>query len=114
MVNEQTLSSFGNRGQMLEEMPKFLDQMYVYFLKILLVRVNPCFVLKTVPDLSETLMSEKRLLQASILLICSLKIINNPDMLEIGVVADLRSYLNSQEVVRCILLTPILHWLTLV
>lgn len=56
--------------------------------------------LKTVPDLLETLMSEKRLLQASILLIRSLKIINNPDMLEIGAVADLRSYLNSQEVVR--------------
>ena len=55
--------------------------------------------LKTVPDLLETLMSEKRLLQASILLIRSLKIINNPDMLEIGAVADLRSYLNSQEVV---------------
>jgi exocyst complex component 4 len=45
-------------------------------------------------------MSEKRLLQASILLIRSLKIINNSDMLEIGAVADLRSYLNSQEVVR--------------
>ena len=70
--------------------------------------------LKTVPDLLETLMSEKRLLQASILLIRSLKIINNPDMLEIGAVADLRSYLNSQEVVRCILLPSILYWLTLV
>ena len=45
-------------------------------------------------------MSEKRLLQASILLIRSLKIINNPDMLEVGAVADLRSYLISQEVVR--------------
>ena len=57
-------------------------------------------LLKTVPDLLETLMSEKRLLQASILLVRSLKTINNSDMLEIGAVADLRSYLNSQEVVR--------------
>ncbi|KAF8807754.1 hypothetical protein BYT27DRAFT_7189848 [Phlegmacium glaucopus] len=72
-----------NRGQMLEEMIKILDQIEH---------------LKTVPDLLETLMSEKRLLQASILLIRSLKIINNPDMLEIGAVADLRSYLDSQEV----------------
>jgi len=45
-------------------------------------------------------MSEKRLLQASILLIRSLKLIKNPDILEIGAVADLRSYLDSQEVVR--------------
>ena len=74
------------------------------FSKDLPFQVKPMFCcsehLKTVPDLLETLMSEKRLLQASILLIRSLKIINNPDMLEIGAVADLRSYLNSQEVVR--------------
>ena len=42
-------------------------------------------------------MSEKRLLQAAILLVRSLKIINKPDMLEIGAVSDLRSYLNGQE-----------------
>ncbi|KDR85374.1 hypothetical protein GALMADRAFT_234199 [Galerina marginata CBS 339.88] len=71
-----------NRGQMLEEMIKTLDQIEH---------------LKTVPDLLETLMSEKRLLQASILLVRSLKIINKPDMLEIGAVSDLRSYLNGQE-----------------
>ena len=45
-------------------------------------------------------MSEKRLLQASVLLIRSLKMINNQDMLDIGAVADLRSYLNGQETVR--------------
>lgn len=55
--------------------------------------------MKTVPDLLETLMSEKRLLQAAILLVRSLKIINKPDMLEIGAVSDLRSYLNGQETV---------------
>lgn len=94
-----------NRGKLLEEMLKILDQMYAYFLKIFFFfQDKPMFCcsehLKTVPDLLETLMSEKRLLQASILLIRSLKIINNPDMLEIGAVADLRSYLNSQEAVR--------------
>ncbi|KAF8167728.1 exocyst complex component sec8 [Crassisporium funariophilum] len=71
-----------SRGQMLEEMIKILDQIEH---------------LKTVPDLLETLMSEKRLLQASILLVRSLKITNKPDMLEIGAVSDLRSYLNGQE-----------------
>ena len=54
--------------------------------------------LKSVPDLLETLMSEKRLLQASVLLVRSLKIINKSEMLEIGAVADLRSYLNAQEI----------------
>ena len=33
-----------NRGQMLEEMIKILDQMYVYLLKILLVGVKLCSV----------------------------------------------------------------------
>ncbi|KAF8213248.1 exocyst complex component sec8 [Mycena galopus ATCC 62051] len=70
------------RGQVLEEMMRLLDQIEH---------------LKSVPDLLETLMSEKRLLQASVLLVRSLKIINKPEMLEIGAVADLRSYLNAQE-----------------
>jgi exocyst complex component 4 len=42
-------------------------------------------------------MSEKRLLQASVLLVRSLKTINKSDMVEIGAVADLRSYLIGQE-----------------
>lgn len=45
-------------------------------------------------------MSEKRLLQAAVLLVRSLKIINKADMLEIGAVSDLRSYLVNQETVR--------------
>ncbi|TFK36881.1 Sec8 exocyst complex component-specific domain-containing protein [Crucibulum laeve] len=72
-----------SRGQTLDEMIKILDQIEH---------------LKAVPDLLETLVSEKRLLQASVLLIRSLKIINKPDMLEIGAVSDLRSYLNGQEI----------------
>ena len=44
-------------------------------------------------------MSEKRLLQASVLLVRSLKTINKADMVEIGAVVDLRSYLVGQETV---------------
>ncbi|KAG6855659.1 hypothetical protein H0H87_012345 [Tephrocybe sp. NHM501043] len=71
-----------SRGQTLEEMLRLLDQIEH---------------LKSVPDLLETLMTEKRLLQAAALLVQSLKIINKPDMLEIGAVSDLRSYLIGQE-----------------
>ncbi|KAG6860246.1 hypothetical protein C0995_013739 [Termitomyces sp. Mi166 len=70
------------RGQTLDEMLRLLDQVEH---------------LKAVPDLLETLMSEKRLLQAAVLLVRSLKTINKPDMLEIGAVSDLRSYLVGQE-----------------
>ncbi|KZT30767.1 hypothetical protein NEOLEDRAFT_1159877 [Neolentinus lepideus HHB14362 ss-1] len=70
------------RSQTVDEMLRILDQIEH---------------LKSVPDVLETLMSEKRLLQASVLLIRSLKIINKPDMLEIGALSDLRSYLIGQE-----------------
>jgi exocyst complex component 4 len=74
--------------------------MFQYHVYLLYQCLIPCSEhLKTVPDLLETLMSEKRLLQAAILLVRSLKIINKPDMLEIGAVSDLRSYLVSQETV---------------
>ncbi|KAJ7630763.1 exocyst complex component sec8 [Roridomyces roridus] len=78
------------RGQTLEEMMRILDQMSDSFLSPILITDMP-------PQLLETLMSEKRLLQASVLLVRSLKIINKSEMLEIGAVSDLRSYLNSQE-----------------
>lgn len=53
-----------------------------------------------VPDVLESLISEKRLLQAAVLLVRSLKTIKNQDMLDIGAVADLRAYLIGQESVR--------------
>jgi exocyst complex component 4 len=56
--------------------------------------------LKSVPDTLETLISEKRLLQASVHLVRNLKLINKPDMQDIGAVSDLRSYLVGQENVR--------------
>lgn len=55
--------------------------------------------LKSVPDALESLILEKRLLQAAALLVRSLKLINKPDMQEIGAVSDLRSYLVGQETV---------------
>ncbi|GAW04404.1 sec8 exocyst complex component specific domain-containing protein [Lentinula edodes] len=83
-----------SRGQMLEEMMHLLDQIEH---------------LKTVPDLLETLMSEKRLLQASVLLVRNLKIINKPEMQEIGAVSDLRSYLLGQETALREILVDELH-----
>ncbi|KIK30358.1 hypothetical protein PISMIDRAFT_87500, partial [Pisolithus microcarpus 441] len=71
-----------SRGQMLEEMIRLLDDIEH---------------LKSVPDVLETLISEKRLIQAAALLIRSLKLINKPDMQEISAVGDLRSYLTGQE-----------------
>lgn len=55
--------------------------------------------LKSIPDALESLISEKRLLQAAVLLVRSLKSINKQDMLEIGGVSDLRGYLVGQETV---------------
>jgi hypothetical protein len=53
--------------------------------------------LRLVPDVLESLISEKRLLQAAVLLVRSLKTIKNQDMLDIGAVSDLRAYLIGQE-----------------
>lgn len=58
--------------------------------------------LKSVPDVLEALISEKRFIQASAVLMRSLKLINKPDMQEIGAVSDLRNYLTGQETVRAL------------
>lgn len=55
--------------------------------------------LKDVPDQLESLISEKRFLSAVVLLVRSLKTINRPEMMDIGAVSDLRSYLQNQETV---------------
>ncbi|KAF8445773.1 Sec8 exocyst complex component-specific domain-containing protein [Boletus edulis BED1] len=82
------------RGQTLEEMMRLLDQIEH---------------LKSVPDALEALISEKRLVQASVLLIRSLKLINNSDMQEIGAVTDLRVYLVGQETALRDILVDELH-----
>ncbi|KDQ19891.1 hypothetical protein BOTBODRAFT_142567 [Botryobasidium botryosum FD-172 SS1] len=101
---QETREAFGNkradlaqlwaRGQMVEEMMGLLDEIDY---------------LKSVPDALESLMSEKRLLQASILLVKSLKSINKPDMQDIGAVSDLRSYLAGQEIALREILVEELH-----
>ncbi|KAH7055486.1 Sec8 exocyst complex component-specific domain-containing protein [Auriculariales sp. MPI-PUGE-AT-0066] len=83
-----------SRGQTVEEMIKILDEIDR---------------LKHVPDQLESLMAEKRLLQAAILLVRSLKAINKPDMMEIGALSDLRSYMSAQETALREILIDELH-----
>lgn len=52
---------------------------------------------RLIPDRLESLLSEKRFLSAVVLLVRSLKAINKPEMMEIGALADLRSWLVGQE-----------------
>lgn len=56
--------------------------------------------LRSIPDRLEALLSEKRFLSAVILLVRSMKMINKPDMMEIGAVSDLRAWMVQQEGVR--------------
>ncbi|KAI0639631.1 Sec8 exocyst complex component-specific domain-containing protein [Trametes polyzona] len=83
-----------SRNQTVEEMMRILDQIEH---------------LKSVPDALESLILEKRLLQAAALLVRSLKLINKPDMLDIGAVSDLRSYLVGQETTLRDILVDELH-----
>lgn len=53
--------------------------------------------LKDVPDRLETLLSEKRFLNAVVLLSKSLKTINKAELLDISALIELRAYLHSQE-----------------
>ncbi|KAI0720009.1 Sec8 exocyst complex component-specific domain-containing protein [Cerioporus squamosus] len=82
------------RNQTVEEMMRILDQIEH---------------LKSVPDALESLILEKRLLQAAALLVRSLKLINKSDMMEIGAVSDLRSYLVGQETTLREILVDELH-----
>ncbi|KAI1789788.1 Sec8 exocyst complex component-specific domain-containing protein [Ganoderma leucocontextum] len=82
------------RNQTVEEMMRILDQIEH---------------LKSVPDALESLILEKRLLQAAALLVRSLKLINKADMQEIGAVSDLRSYLVGQETALREILVDELH-----
>lgn len=93
-----------SRGQILEEMMRLLDEMSAFsLLHLWKFGLNILSEhLKSIPDVLEALISEKRLIQASVLLVRSLKLINKPDMQEIGAVYDLRSYLTGQETVRAI------------
>ncbi|KAG9018863.1 hypothetical protein FRB90_008800 [Tulasnella sp. 427] len=83
LANKRTdLVQLWSRGQAVEEMLRLLDEIEH---------------LKSVPDTLESMMSEKRLLQAAILLVRSLRMINKGELTEIGALVDLRSYLSGQE-----------------
>jgi exocyst complex component 4 len=86
-----------SRGQSIEEMMRILDQMWVPTRDYTTSNPLRSENLKTVADLLESLISEKRFLQASVLLVQSLKMANKSDMQDIGAVVDLRSYLLAQE-----------------
>lgn len=99
-----------SRSQTVDEMMRILDQMYarLYSWMLMVVHLTTHQLVKcrserlrAVPDALESLISEKRLLQAAVLLVRSLKMINKQDMLDIGAVSDLRSSLNTQEAVCC-------------
>lgn len=56
--------------------------------------------MKQVPDQLESLIGDKRFLQASLILVRSLETINKPELREIGALSDLRSYFVTQETVK--------------
>lgn len=92
-----------NRLNHLEEMVKILDEMCgssQLCLDIPLTILVLSDHLRSIPDRLEALLSEKRFLSAVILLVRSMKMINKPDMMEIGAVSDLRGWMVQQEGVR--------------
>jgi len=65
--------------------------------------------LKQVPERLESLISSKRFLSATVLLVRSLKVINKAELAEIGGLSDLRAYLGNQESVMFEILIEELH-----
>ncbi|UZJ53559.1 hypothetical protein CBS101457_002879 [Exobasidium rhododendri] len=65
--------------------------------------------LKGVPDRLESLMSEKRFLEAVNLLMRSLKMVEKSEIAEVGATADLRGYLKGQEQAMFDILIEELH-----
>ncbi|EGG07514.1 uncharacterized protein MELLADRAFT_85678 [Melampsora larici-populina 98AG31] len=76
------MKALQGRREMLGEMLKLIDMIDQ---------------LKQVPEKLETLISSKNFLSATVLLVRSLKLINKPELVEIGGLVDLRSYLVNQE-----------------
>lgn len=58
--------------------------------------------LQLVPEKLEARISEKRFLTAVEVLSDAMKVIKQPDMMEIGALHDLRMYLSNQDTVRCL------------
>lgn len=68
--------------------------------------------LKQVPEQLESLIGEKKFLQAALILVRSLKTINKPEIAEIGAVSDLRAYFVSQQTVGCDTRSELMQTLT--
>ncbi|KIR32052.1 exocyst complex component 4 [Cryptococcus deuterogattii MMRL2647] len=62
-----------------------------------------------VPDQLESLVGDKRFLQASLILVRSIETINKPELREIGALSDLRSYFVTQETTIAEILIEELH-----
>ncbi|GAA5875446.1 hypothetical protein JCM8547_004407 [Rhodosporidiobolus lusitaniae] len=88
------LAGMYSRMGMLEEMGGVLDEIDS------LLRLPPSL---------ESLLSEKRFLSAVVLLVRSIKTLNKPEMMEIGALADLRSWAGAQEGVVLEILIEELH-----
>ncbi|OCF43069.1 exocyst complex component 4 [Kwoniella heveanensis CBS 569] len=65
--------------------------------------------LKQIPDQLESLIGDKRFLQAALILVRSLKTINKPELAEIGALSDLRAYFVAQETTLTDILVEELH-----
>ncbi|KAH9809427.1 hypothetical protein DFH28DRAFT_1086467 [Melampsora americana] len=88
------MKALQSRREMLGEMLKLIDMIDQ---------------LKQVPEKLETLISSKNFLSATVLLVRSLKLINKPELVEIGGLVDLRSYLVNQETTLFEILIEELH-----
>lgn len=88
------MKALQGRREMLGEMLKLIDMIDQ---------------LKQVPEKLETLISSKNFLSATVLLVRSLKLINKPELVEIGGLVDLRSYLVNQETTLFEILIEELH-----
>jgi exocyst complex component 4 len=60
----------------------------------------PSEQLKSIPEQLETLIAEKRLLLAALVLVRSTKTISKPALREVGALSDLRGYFSTQKTVR--------------
>lgn len=81
-TQRQDLKQLWSKGNQVREAMKIIDQIDT---------------LKNVPDKLESLISEKRWIEAVLLLINSLKAINQPSLRGVGAIVDLRLFLQSQE-----------------
>lgn len=64
--------------------------------------------LKDVPHQLETLIGDKKFLQAAHILVRSLRTINKPELAQIGALSDLKLYFKNQETVSIAMAAPLM------